>query len=147
MSSKNIANSNCDYFTLENSTLDGGGTGLYLDGTGYVSLPKQKGGLIKGNTFRNQSKTAVYMTKEHDGIIENNRIIISGKAASFELKGIDAVMMGNTIIRGNRIYADNTAARLWQDATVCTTTKLSSTTSIMQKFTAYIYRTLSQIRT
>lgn len=109
LSSKNIANSNCDYFTLENSTLDGGGTGLYLDGTGYVSLPKQKGGLIKGNTFRNQSKTAVYMTKEHDGIIENNRIIISGKAASFELKGIDAVMMGNTIIRGNRIYADNTA--------------------------------------
>ncbi len=100
---------NCDYFRLENSKLDGGYTGAYIYGTANVSLPKQKGARIAGNEFTNQGNMAVYLTKEHDGIVENNRIRVSGTTTS-TFKGIDAVMMGNTIIRGNRIYADNTTS-------------------------------------
>ncbi|MDO4725794.1 MAG: DUF4465 domain-containing protein [Porphyromonadaceae bacterium] len=103
----NVANQNSDYFTLENSTLSGGYSGVYVYGTGFVALPKQKGARIAGNTFINQGNMSIYITKEHDGIVENNRIAASGTTAN-PFKGIDAVMMGNTIIRGNRIYVDNT---------------------------------------
>lgn len=102
-------NQNCDYFTLENCVMDGGYSGAYIYGTGYVSLPKQVGARIVGNTFLNQGSVAVYMTKENGGIIENNIISITGSTAS-TFKGIDAVMMGNTIIRGNKINADATVS-------------------------------------
>ncbi len=106
----NVANQNSDYFTLENSTLNGGYSGVYVYGTGFVSLPKQKGARIAGNTFVNQGSMSIYLTKEHNGIVENNRITASGTTAN-PFKGIDAVMMGNTIIRGNRIYVDNSTSK------------------------------------
>ena len=71
---------NSDYFTLENSTLDGGNVAVCIYGTNYVRLPKQKEARIAGNTFVNQSRRCIYMTKEDGGIIENNTFTISGTA-------------------------------------------------------------------
>ncbi len=99
---ENTPYANSDYFTLENSVLDGGRVGVYIYGTGYVALPKQKGARITGNTFTNQGFMSVYVTKEHDGIVENNTITVNG-AYGNEYKGIDAVMVGNTIVRNNKI--------------------------------------------
>lgn len=104
---------NSDYFTLENSTLDGGNVAVCIYGTNYVRLPKQKEARIAGNTFVNQSRRCIYMTKEDGGIIENNTFTISGTANISEFLGVDAVMMGNTIIRGNRFYADSTAGKTY----------------------------------
>ena len=104
---------NSDYFTLENSTLDGGNVAVCIYGTNFVRLPKQKEARIAGNTFVNQSRRCIYMTKEDGGIIENNTFTISGTATTSEFLGIDAVMMGNTIIRGNRFYADSTAGKTY----------------------------------
>lgn len=105
----NKAYQNSDYFTLENSTLSGGYSGVYVYGTSSIYLPKQKGARIAGNTFTNQGNMAIYLTKEYDGLVENNRITASGNTSS-TYKGIDAVMIGNTIIRGNRIYAGSTTS-------------------------------------
>ena len=52
---------NSDYFTLENSTLDGGNVAVCIYGTNYVRLPKQKEARIAGNTFVNQSRRCIYM--------------------------------------------------------------------------------------
>lgn len=104
---------NSDYFTLENSTLDGGNVAVCIYGTNHVRLPKQKEARIAGNTFVNQSRRCIYMTKEDGGIIENNTFTISGTANISEFLGVDAVMMGNTIIRGNRFYADSTAGKTY----------------------------------
>jgi len=104
---------NSDYFTLENSTLDGGNVAVCIYGTNFVRLPKQKEARIAGNTFVNQSRRCIYMTKEDGGIIENNTFTISGTANISEFLGVDAVMMGNTIIRGNRFYADSTAGKTY----------------------------------
>lgn len=98
----NEAYANSDYATLENNQMDGGYSGAYIYGTGYVSLPKQKGAQVVGNTFQNQGSMAVYITKEHGGIVENNTIVGSGNTGT-PYKAIDAVMIGNTIIRNNRI--------------------------------------------
>ncbi len=102
---------NSDYFTLENSTLDGGGIGVYVYGTYFIRLPKQKGARIVGNTFVNQSRMCIYITKEDGGVVENNTIAMTGMPASYEIKGIDAVMMGNTIIRGNRLSVDSSVGK------------------------------------
>ena len=104
---------NSDYFTLENSTLDGGNVAVCIYGTNFVRLPKQKEARIAGNTFVNQSRRCIYMTKEDGGMIENNTFTISGTANISEFLGVDAVMMGNTIIRGNRFYADSTAGKTY----------------------------------
>lgn len=103
----NEANRNCDYFTVENCILEGGNKGIYIGGTGYVSLPKQKGARIIRNKLSNQGGTGIYLTKEHDAVIDGNAIKMSGSTAN-EMKAIDAVMTGNTTIANNRIYADNT---------------------------------------
>ncbi len=104
----NTPYANSDYFTLENSVLDGGYSGAYIYGTGYVALPKQKGARIAGNRFTNQGVMSVYITKEHGGIVENNTIIANGTTGS-PYKAIDAVMMGNTIIRNNKISVTDIA--------------------------------------
>lgn len=99
---ENIEYANNNYFTIQNSILDGGRVAIYLDGTGFVRLPKQKGGKILTNTIRNQGAMGIYMTKEHDGVVDGNIITNNGET-SYTFKAIDAVMMGNTLIRNNKI--------------------------------------------
>lgn len=103
----NVAHKNNDYLTIKNCYLDGARVGLYIDGTGYVRLPKQKGAVVENNTLRNQGYMGIYMTREHDGVIRNNNIAVSGSIAS-GTKPIDVSLMGNTTVANNRIYADNT---------------------------------------
>lgn len=103
----NEANQNCDYFTVEECVLNGGRTGVYIGGTGYVALPKQKGAKIIQNKLSNQGFVGIYLTKEHDAVVDGNIIKVSGNTNN-EMKPIDAVMSGNTTVSNNRIYADNT---------------------------------------
>ena len=55
-------------------------------GTYFTRLPKQKGARIVGNTFVNQSRMCIYITKEDGGVVENNTIAMTGMPASYEIK-------------------------------------------------------------
>lgn len=102
MEAANKSNHNNDFVTFESCVFEGGTYGVYVNGTGYVALQKQRGARVIKNTFRNQGSCAVYVTKEEDALIDGNSIEnILSKATNF--KAIDAVAMEGTIIRNNII--------------------------------------------
>lgn len=108
MYSKNEADCNSDYFTLRNSTLEGGLIGISLQGTGYVALPKQKGGSVIGNRFVNQGSKAVYISSENGATVQGNTISCGSETTTsyyaFDLNEFD----GNLDVSGNSIYMDGT---------------------------------------
>lgn len=77
---QNEENKNNDYLTVRNCLLEGGYIGINMGGTGYVRLPKEVGGVIEGNTLRNQGSKAIYVMDELGAKIRNNTIIITADA-------------------------------------------------------------------
>ena len=72
--SRNVANSNNDYLTVKNCTLEGGYIGIRMGGTGTVALPKERGGVIENNILRDQGTKAIYCMDELGAKIRGNRI-------------------------------------------------------------------------
>ena len=102
MEAANKSNHNNDFTTFESCSFEGGTYGVYMNGTGYVALQKERGGRIIKNTFRNQGSCAVYVTKEDDALIDGN-VIENILSTASNFKAIDAVAMEGTIIRNNII--------------------------------------------
>ncbi|MBQ9362864.1 MAG: DUF4465 domain-containing protein [Bacteroidaceae bacterium] len=75
-------NKNNDYLTVKNCLLEGGKMGISMGGTSYVALPKEVGGIIEGNTFKNNAQKAIYVMDELGVKIKNNTIIIESTAAT-----------------------------------------------------------------
>ena len=73
-------NRNNDYLTVKNCLLEGGKMGINMGGTSYVALPKEVGGIIEGNTFKNNGQKAIYVMDELGVKIRNNVIIIESTA-------------------------------------------------------------------
>ena len=73
-------NKNNDYLTVSNCLLEGGKMGVSMGGTNYVLLPKEVGGVIEGNTFKNNAQKAIYVMDELGVKIRNNTIIIDADA-------------------------------------------------------------------
>lgn len=73
-------NKNNDYLTVKNCLLEGGKMGVSMGGTSYVSLPKEVGGVIEGNTFKNNGSKAIYVMDELGVKIRNNTVIIDADA-------------------------------------------------------------------
>lgn len=73
-------NKNNDYLTVKNCLLEGGKMGVSMGGTNYVSLPKEVGGVIEGNTFKNNGQKAIYVMDELGVKIRNNIITIDADA-------------------------------------------------------------------
>ncbi len=69
-------NRNNDYLTVKNCLLEGGKMGVSMGGTSYVALPKEVGGVIEGNTFKNNGGKAIYVMDELGVKIKNNTVII-----------------------------------------------------------------------
>ena len=69
-------NRNNDYLTVKNCLLEGGKIGVSMGGTGTVALPKEVGGIIEGNTFKNNGQKAIYVMDELGVKIRNNIITI-----------------------------------------------------------------------
>lgn len=101
MYSKDVANSNNDYFTLSNSLIEGGYYNAKIGGTGYTSLPKEVGAVIEGNTFRNAGIKSLYINGE-DSVQVLNNIITNDVAETNEFCGIDIQAEGGSI-EGNSI--------------------------------------------
>lgn len=95
-----IAYANNDYLTIDNCTLSGSKYAIKVDGTGYVSLPKQEGAVIRNCQISNFGFGGIYMTKERNYTLENNTIINDGALAT-NSKCIDAVCMPGAVIRNN----------------------------------------------
>lgn len=89
------------FFTLEQSQISGGYSGVYVDGTGVVALPNQRGARILDNQIVNQGWCGIYMTAEDEGLVRGNSLRASGTIRDY--RAIDAILMGNTQIIGNRI--------------------------------------------
>ena len=73
-------NKNNDYLTVRNCLLEGGKMGVSMGGTNYVALPKEVGGVIEGNTFKNNGQKSIYVMDELGVKIKNNTIIIDADA-------------------------------------------------------------------
>ena len=56
---ENVANKNNDFLTVKNSLIEGGYMGVNMGGTGYVALPKEIGGVIENNVFKNQGYKSI----------------------------------------------------------------------------------------
>ena len=73
-------NKNNDYLTVKNCLLEGGKMGVSMGGTNYVALPKEVGGIIEGNTFKNNGQKAIYVMDELGVKIRNNTITVDADA-------------------------------------------------------------------
>lgn len=73
-------NKNNDYLTVSNCLLEGGKMGVSMGGTTYVALPKEVGGVIESNTFKNNGTKAIYVMDELGVKIKNNTITIESTA-------------------------------------------------------------------
>lgn len=73
-------NKNNDYLTVRNCLLEGGKIGVSMGGTSTVTLPKEVGGIIEGNTFKNNGTKAIYVMDELGVKIKNNIITIDADA-------------------------------------------------------------------
>ena len=82
------ANANNDYLTIENNLLEGGYIGINMGGTGYVALPKEKGGQILNNKLFNQGSKAIYVMDETNAKIIGNKIE-NTRTGKTDFNGID----------------------------------------------------------
>lgn len=107
---KNEANKNNDYFTLSNSTIEGGRIGMYLNGTGHVVLPKQVGGAILNNHFINQGAMSLYVIRERmlsvvGNTFENDETTKIG-FSSMDITAYEGTkIVGNSVILNTDFYA------------------------------------------
>ena len=102
MYAKSVANANNDHLTLRRSLLEGGYMGVRLGGTGTVALPKEVGGHILNNVFRNQESKAIYVAREADAHIEGN-IVENETSTHNDFNAVDIDATGDVRLARNRI--------------------------------------------
>jgi len=102
MYAKSKANANNDHLTLRRSLLEGGYIGVRLGGTGTVALPKEVGGCILNNVFRNQESKAIYVAREADAHIEDN-IVENETSTHNDFNAVDIDATGDVRLARNRI--------------------------------------------
>ena len=90
---QNIENKNNDFLTVKDCLLEGGYIGVNMGGTGYVALPKEVGGIVEGNTFKNQGSKSIYVQDELGAKIRNNTVIIEATADTKMSTGIMDVQL------------------------------------------------------
>lgn len=99
---EDVANCNNDNLTIEGCLLEGGYIGAAVGGTTNVSLPREKGAVIKGNTFVNQGSKGLYISGENDATITGNTVQHDGSVMGSSFNGMD-IYRAN----GNMVCADN----------------------------------------
>ena len=73
---QDVENKNNDYLTVKNCLLEGGYIGVSMGGTGNVALPKEVGGIIENNIFRNNGTKSIYVMDELGAKIRNNSVFL-----------------------------------------------------------------------
>lgn len=94
---------NNDFFTVTNSSFTGGYIALYLGGTTYIALTRERGLTVKNNTVAESGSKAIYVTDEDDALIEGNTLTQSTTEKT-GYWGIDLFRnRGNLRVLGNKI--------------------------------------------
>lgn len=97
---------NNDYTTIENNLLDGGYIAINAGGTSYVSLPMEKGLVVRGNTINEAGSKGIYVNPVIAPVVEGNTIYQS-KVQKVGYWGIDAMRCrGEFVIAGNKITSE-----------------------------------------
>ena len=96
-------NRNNDYLTVKNCLLEGGKMGVSMGGTSYVALPKEVGGVIEGNTFKNNGQKAIYVMDELGVKIRNNTVNIGADAETKISVGILDMQLRDEYDEGTEI--------------------------------------------
>lgn len=105
----NEENRNCDYFTVKDSYIEGGYIALYLAGTGYVVLPKDKGLLVTGNTVSKAYFKGIYVTDCSDFEISGN-VVTAGDSYKKSYNGIEVYRpTGAFRVTGNKVNVSQNA--------------------------------------
>ncbi len=108
MTAVNEEGRNNDFATFENNTLEGGYIAFYLGGTNNVSLSKEQGLIVRGNTISEAGSKGIYIYDEINTIVENNTITQSTVQRT-GYWGIDiARNRGTVVINANKIYNSTT---------------------------------------
>ena len=108
---ENIANKNNDYLTVKDCLLEGGYMGVRMGGTGYVVLPKERGGIVEDNTFVGQGSKAIYVMEESGVKVRCNTIRATQTGNGY--RGIDFQVRDTyddcAVIEGNHLYLQSNA--------------------------------------
>ncbi|MBQ5408803.1 MAG: DUF4465 domain-containing protein [Muribaculaceae bacterium] len=108
MSAVNEDGRNNDFATFENNLLEGGYIALYLGGTNNVSLSKEQGLVVRGNTISEAGSKGIYIYDEINTVVENN-VISQSTVQKTGYWGIDiARNRGNVVVSGNKINNSTT---------------------------------------
>jgi len=108
MSAVNEDGRNNDFATFENNLLEGGYIALYLGGTNNVSLSKEQGLVVRGNTISEAGSKGIYIYDEINTVVENN-VISQSNVQKTGYWGIDiARNRGNVVVSGNKINNSTT---------------------------------------
>lgn len=100
---KNEDGKNNDFLTVQNSTFNGGYVALYLGGTSYVALTRERGLVVRNNNISEAGSKGIYVTDEDDALIEGN-VIYQSTTEKTSYHGIDLFRnRGNVIVRNNKI--------------------------------------------
>ena len=103
---ENEANKNNDYMTVTNCLLEGGYIGIRMGGTGYVVLPKERGGIIEDNTFLNQGSKGIYVMEESGVKVRRNTVRTEQTGNGY--RGIDFQVRDTyderAVVEGNHFY-------------------------------------------
>ncbi|MFV0467391.1 MAG: DUF4465 domain-containing protein [Dysgonomonas sp.] len=103
MEARNVEGNNNDYVTVENNTFNGGYIALYMGGTSYVALTKERGSIIRNNIISNAGSKGIYLSDEQDALIDNNTVISSTTQKTGYI-GLDIFRnRGVLVIRNNKI--------------------------------------------
>ena len=110
---KNVANCNNDFPTIKNCLIEGGYIGVVIQGSSFVKLPKQKGGLVENNTFRDQGSKAFYSSSRERDLTLKGNVIENTTATKSGFYGVDVETSENFIFEGNSVFlatAENATA-------------------------------------
>ena len=108
--SNDADNEENNYFTLQNSTLNGGYTGVDLSQSSYATHPNKHDIVIRNNTFTGQEKQMVYGVMIKNITIEGNTLTMKSFTQS-DFRAIDlrTKLEGTINITGNNIVLSGTS--------------------------------------
>ncbi|MGM9866479.1 MAG: DUF4465 domain-containing protein [Lepagella sp.] len=98
---ENIAGYNNDFMTIEDCSVSGGRYGMYLGGTSYVALPKERGLVVRNNVVSNMGRS-LYIYSEKDAVITGNVVTHTAAPSSYSAFEI-CRLTGDCEISGNKI--------------------------------------------
>lgn len=96
-------NRNNDFMTIEGNEFVGGYIGTTVGGTAMLSCTRERGAVIKGNTYRDQGSKAIYLQAEFDATVDGNYVVHTGTAMATGYNAMDIYRCNGNLVVSNNI--------------------------------------------